>query len=77
MNRTHRVRMLLVAGLGLGVAGCSVQPVQPWQRGDLALDDMQWEAGLVEEATIRDHTYTSKEAAALSPTLGGGGCGCN
>ncbi len=68
----------LVAALGMVLlGGCSLQPVQPWERGDLARDDMQWEAGLVEEATIRDHTYTSKEAASLSPTLGGGGCGCN
>lgn len=64
-------------GLLLTLGACSLQPVQPWQRGDLARDDMQWEAGLVEEAAIREHTYTSKEAASLSPTLGGGGCGCN
>ncbi len=68
---------LVVVSVVLALAGCSLQPVQPWQRGDLARAEMQWEAGLVEEAAIREHTYTSKEAAALSPTLGGGGCGCN
>lgn len=72
------VRWSAPAVLGLlAVGGCSMQPVQPWERGDLAREDMQWEAGLVEEVTVRDHTYTSKEAASLSPTLGGGGCGCN
>ncbi|MEN8720843.1 MAG: DUF4266 domain-containing protein [Oceanococcaceae bacterium] len=59
------------------LSGCTITPVQPWERGELAHPDMQWEAGLVDEAAIREHTYTSKEAASLSPTLGGGGCGCN
>lgn len=59
------------------VSGCSMQPVKAWERGDLARSDMQWEAGLVKEAEIRDHTYVSKEAASMGPTLGGGGCGCN
>ncbi len=76
MNTVFR-RTALAVLVVLVLGGCSMQPVQPWERGDLAREDMQWEAGLVEEVTIRDHTYTSKEAASLSPTLGGGGCGCN
>ena len=57
--------------------GCALDTVKPWQRGDLALPDMQWEAGLVGEARMRDHTYVSKEAASMGPVLSGGGCGCN
>ncbi len=59
------------------LAGCALPPVQPWQREHLAAPEMQWEAGLAQESAIRAHTYSSKEAAAPGPVLGGGGCGCN
>lgn len=72
------MRIIFPAMLTLGlVMGCSSTPVQPWERGDLSRVGMQWEGGMTGESTIREHTYTSKEAASLSPTLGGGGCGCN
>lgn len=83
MSRTGDRHMKQIYALGTAVvvlsflAGCSMQPVKAWQRGDLARPDMQWDAALVREAEIRDHTYVSKEAASMGPALGGGGCGCN
>ncbi|ROH89512.1 DUF4266 domain-containing protein [Stagnimonas aquatica] len=71
-----KTKSLLLAG-ALLLAGCGLQPVQPWQREDLARPEMAWERGLVEEGAIRSHTYQSKEAAIGGPALGGGGCGCN
>ena len=61
----------------LVTAGCAIEPVSPWQRGDLAREDMAWEPGLVGESLIRDHVYVSKEAASMGTSLSGGGCGCN
>lgn len=63
----------LVALLCL-LAGC-VQ-VAPWQRGQLAHDNMAFQPD-PQEYQIRNHTYTSKEAATGGATIGGGGCGCN
>lgn len=63
--------------LALGQCGCAIDPVSPWQRGDLARDEMLWDPGLAGEAVIRDHVYVSKEAASMGTSLGGGGCGCN
>ncbi len=58
------------------LAGCSMQPVQPWERGDLARPEMAFEPDPL-QAGYRRHVEFSKEAATGGPTLGGGGCGCN
>ncbi|MGB1558584.1 MAG: DUF4266 domain-containing protein [Oceanococcaceae bacterium] len=71
------LRTLLCVGLCGLLGACAIEPVQPWQRAHLAQPEMQMEPGLIEEAAIREHTYTSKEASSLGPALGGGGCGCN
>ncbi len=70
----YRAAVLLALS---GLSACAIEPVSPWQRGDLAHQDMQWEAGLAGESVIRDHVYVSKEAASMGTSLGGGGCGCN
>lgn len=74
--RAARTILGLLGGAAM-LGGCAFEPVKPWEREDLAHPDMQWEAGLVGESTIRDHVYVSKEAASLGASLGGGGCGCN
>lgn len=56
------------------LAGCA--QVHPWQRGILAQQDMTFQPDALEHQ-IRQHTYTSKEAATGGATIGGGGCGCN
>jgi hypothetical protein len=58
------------------VSGCAFEKVQPWDRGDLARPEMSAEPVFL-EATMRDHTYVSKEAASGGGALAGGGCGCN
>jgi hypothetical protein len=61
----------------LAASGCAViEPVQPWQRGDLARAEMAFEPDPL-QAAYRRHVEFSKEAASGGATLGGGGCGCN
>ncbi|MDD3763505.1 MAG: DUF4266 domain-containing protein [Nevskiales bacterium] len=67
----------VMAGAALCLlVGCSAQPVQPWQRGDLARPEMAFEPDPL-VASYRRHVQFSKEAASGGTTLGGGGCGCN
>ena len=58
------------------LAGCSAQPVQPWQRAALASPAMAWEMDPL-LADYNEHIQVSKEAASGGASLGGGGCGCN
>ncbi len=54
----------------------SYEKVKPWQKGELAKEDMQ----LVDDGVMTyadDHIYFSKEAATGGKGVGGGGCGCN
>jgi hypothetical protein len=62
--------MLLLAVL------CGCETVQPWERGTLARDDMQWRDDVMESA-LRGQTYNSKEASSGGAGAAGGGCGCN
>lgn len=71
----HRSALLLALA-GILLAGCSMQPVKPWQRGTLAQPVMAWDVDPL-LAEQRAHTQFSKEAASGGPSLGGGGCGCN
>ena len=59
----------------LSLCACSTATVKPWERGDLARSDMQWQPDPMESA-LRDHIHTAKEAAAGGISTGGGGCGC-
>jgi hypothetical protein len=61
----------------LSASACAmIEPVQPWQRGDLARAEMAFEPDPL-QAAYRRHVEFSKEAASGGATLGGGGCGCN
>jgi hypothetical protein len=63
----------IVALLG----GCaSMQPPKPWEKGQLAKPQMQFDADPI-DARLADHVYTSKEAGSGGYGVGGGGCGCN
>ncbi|ROH91083.1 DUF4266 domain-containing protein [Stagnimonas aquatica] len=74
MVMKHRLLLgLLMVPLA---SACSLQPVQPWQRGHLARPEMAWEPDPL-LAAYRRHVQFSKEAATGGPVLGGGGCGCN
>jgi hypothetical protein len=59
------------------LSGCStLQPPNPWEKGQLAKPEMQFDADPV-DARLADHIYTSKEAGSGGHGVGGGGCGCN
>lgn len=70
--RATFVLALLVAG-----SGCSfIEPVSPWQKGNLARPEMTFEGDVLEGKFV-EHIYQSKENASGGLGVGGGGCGCN
>jgi len=61
----------------LGMAACAtIAPPQPWEKGDLAKREMQFDPDPLESKATA-HIYTSKEGAGGGFGVGGGGCGCN
>jgi len=69
-------RSLCVVAL-LATAGCATfHPPQPWEKGDLAKREMQFDPDPL-DAKATQHIYTSKEGAGGGYGVGGGGCGCN
>ena len=72
----HVLRLIMVLA-AVATAGCgTLQPPQPWERGDLAKPAMQIDPDRL-ETKIQNHIYASKEAATGGYGVGGGGCGCN
>lgn len=67
-----RVLAALLALLALGACA----DVKPWQKGDLAQPEMQFESDPL-AARLARHIYFSKENASGGYGVGGGGCGCN
>lgn len=70
------MKILILIGTLLLIAGCSSMGVEPWERDVLAKDEMQLTTDALEAATD-DHIYFSKEASSGGRGFGGGGCGCN
>lgn len=68
--------MKYLAGFLLVAALCGCETVQPWERGILAKEEMQWQ-GDVMEGRLRDQIHASKEASSGGTGAAGGGCGCN
>jgi hypothetical protein len=66
--------VMIMASLALG--GCTLVPVQPWEKGTLAKPAMGFERDRL-EARFAEHTYSSKEGTSGGSAVGGGGCGCN
>lgn len=62
--------------LALLAGGCAFNPPQPWERGQLARPEMQFDYDKLDVKNAQ-HIYTSKEAATGGYGVGGGGCGCN
>ncbi|MGH8713608.1 MAG: DUF4266 domain-containing protein [Casimicrobiaceae bacterium] len=76
-DRTPLLRLCVAAALVALVSACAtVQPPKPWEKGQLARPEMQFDADPM-NARLADHIYTSKEAASGGYGVGGGGCGCN
>jgi hypothetical protein len=77
-RRAGRALMLggALLSTGLGVTGCGVLGVKPWERDVMARPEMALDAYPV-DTSVDDHIYFSKEAASGGRGFGGGGCGCN
>jgi len=58
------------------LAGCSLEPVQPWEKGNLAKPIMQFDPDRLEARSDRQ-IFQSREGASGGYGIGGGGCGCN
>lgn len=68
---------LVLIALALACSGCATfNPPQPWEKGDLAKPDMQFDPDPL-AARAKQHIYQSKEGASGGYGVGGGGCGCN
>lgn len=76
MNSQHIKTIAALALLGTLSACSLVQPVQPWEKGNLAKPEMIFDEDSLDAAFV-EHTYSSKEAAFGGAGVGGGGCGCN
>ena len=74
MSKGYVLRALFCGALILAAAGC--EPVQPWERGDLAKPHMALEPDPA-NAALRAHTFSAREAAQGGNAGVGGGCGCN
>lgn len=68
--------MKYLTGLLLVAALCGCETVQPWERGTLAKDEMQWQPDVM-EGVLRAQIHASKEASSGGGGAAGGGCGCN
>jgi hypothetical protein len=59
------------------LAGCAtIEPPQPWEKGNLARSVMRMDVDPL-EVRFTSHVYFSKESAFGGNGVGGGGCGCN
>jgi hypothetical protein len=76
---TVRPSTLLALSMTIGaalLAGCAMQPVQAWEKGDLAKPAMSFSVDTLDDH-FTQHIYNSKENASGGYGAGGGGCGCN
>jgi hypothetical protein len=62
----------------INITGCNMQyhSVKPYQKRYLSLNEMTFNINAL-EASINEHTFTSKETASGAYGAKGGGCGCN
>lgn len=65
---------ILIILTALMASGCTT--VKPWERGTLTKKEMAWSPDPL-AATLGEHIYFAKEAAAGGYGSAGGGCGCN
>jgi hypothetical protein len=75
MRQSAMQRLLLTTAVLL-LSGCAMQPVQPWEKGDLAKPAMSFSVDTLDDH-FTQHIYNSKENASGGYGIGGGGCGCN
>lgn len=78
VKMAHSILLLKISVMVLAAAnaGCTFEKVKPWERGRLANPVMVRDANPA-QATLEQHTYSSKESTAGGYSTGAGGCGCN
>lgn len=73
----RRIRLLgLSLIVTLGLTASAQLGVEPWERDQLAREDMSLAHERLDLA-LDDHIYFSKEGASGGRAFAGGGCGCN
>ncbi len=70
------MKKVLLALAALGLSGCALAPVQPWEKGNLARTEMLFDSDPL-QSRFEQHIYFSKENMTGGYGVGGGGCGCN
>jgi hypothetical protein len=75
-SQAGQIRAFALFALSAALAGCTLAPPQPWEKGNLARPEMSMNADPLEQR-FSQHIYTSKENASGGYGVGGGGCGCN
>ena len=71
------LRTLVLAGVGLTLGACSIEPwVKPYERDHIADPIMSFDRDPVSSA-YTDHVYEAREGARGATGSSGGGCGCN
>jgi hypothetical protein len=73
VKNNKQALIVLLMALGISLTACT--HVEPWQRGNLAKPHMALEPNPL-QSSLRNHTYSSREAASGGDSAGGGGCGC-
>ena len=68
------IALFSTLALSVLLVGCGT--VQPWQKGNLAKEDMAFDSDPL-QTRFTEHTFHSKEGATGGLSVGGGGCGCN
>ncbi|MFM8609763.1 MAG: DUF4266 domain-containing protein [Burkholderiaceae bacterium] len=68
--------MGVTLGTSLGLTGCSIAPVQAWQKEQLAHPQMGFDTDRL-DTRYSEHIYFSREGSSGGACIGGGGCGCN
>lgn len=57
--------------------GCASTGPKPWEKGNLAKEQMQLDGGDSLQLQVNEHVFSSKEGSFGGGGVGGGGCGCN
>jgi Domain of unknown function (DUF4266) len=77
MFKIHiRPHVVFLAFCVFAISGCAVvEPVQPWEKGILAKQEMTFEGDVLDQM-FTEHILSSREGASGGSGAGGGGCGC-
>lgn len=76
MGASGRWRLVLCGLAVLGLAGCSLPKVQPWDKQYLAKPEMALDPDRL-DTRYSEHIHFSREGMGTGWSIGGGGCGCN